>query len=247
MNNLILGQTKFGEDKPVGKPLVSCIIPNKDCPFFKEALDSVLAQTYENTEIIVVLDNCSTSTKIDVVTIIEEIDKPIKVIEKDDGKGSIPSARNAGLKEAKGLYIAYCSADDVWYPTFLERTVGIGDIVYTNYDRINSHSNYIGETTEIHFEHQEDFNIHLWRRCCVNLSACLVHKKVFDKVGLFDEELIVSEDYLFYLLAAKHFKFTHLQEHLIAYRIHGAQETNKGLNDKFDKVLKDKARKYYAR
>jgi len=236
-DNMKLGQNQLG------RPTVSVIIPNKDCPYFQEALESVLAQTYRNFEVIIILDNCSEVTKIEVSKLTNDI--KVKVIIKDDGKPSIPSARNRGLKEAKGEYIAYLSADDVWYSTFLEETVGKGDIVYTDYDRINCQGNWVGFTEEKNFEYHEDFVIHLWYRCCVNLSSCLIHRKVFDKVGGFDNEILMGEDYLFYLLAAKTFKFTHLAKHLSAYRVHGLQTTNSVENLKWDEILRKKAREVW--
>jgi len=240
---LKLGESKLGEKTPQfgkarwGGPLVSVIIPNKDCPYLKEAIDSVMAQTYKSIEIIIVLDNCTNQTKDDVLKMIEGWkNRPYQIIVKDDKNPSIPSSRNAGLEKIEGDYISFLSADDIWYPKFLEEMVGYmeavkADIVYCNYDRINAHGNWIGDTQEHHFTRIEDFIIHLWERCCVNLSACVIKPHVFGKTGYFDNEIKLGEDYLFYLKAARWFKFVHFQKHLAAYRIHGGQSTNPEEND----------------
>jgi len=250
---LNLGKNKLGKKKGItfgqahwGGPLVSVIIPNKDCPYLKEAIDSVLAQTYKSIEMIIVLDNCSNQTKDDVIKMIGDWKHDFQVIVKDDKKPSIPSSRNAGLLKAQGDYIAFLSADDLWYPKFLEKTVGKGDIVYTDYDRIDSQGSWIGDTAEHHFERHEDFIIHLWQRCNVNLSACVIKNHVFGKTGMFDPEILMGEDYLFFLYAAKWFKFIHLPQHLAAYRIHGAQTTDPEKNAYWDGVLKKKAEAYWS-
>ena len=92
------------------------IIPlyNKE-RWVKHALDSVLEQTYENLEILVVNDG-STDRSVEAVQGIK--DERIRLIEKPNG--GVSSARNRGIEEAKGEYIAFLDADDVWYPQHIE-------------------------------------------------------------------------------------------------------------------------------
>jgi len=237
---------------------VSIIIPNKDCPFIQNAIDSVLNQTYKNWELTIVFDNCSDAYLeslndflINLTGTSEYVAGKISFLYKNDNNPSIPSARNAGLKKARGEWIAYLSADDIWHPEFLEKTLETAvnqkvKFLYTDYNRINSLGEIIGMTKEFVFENQEDLTIHLFRRCCIMMSAILIHRDVFDKVGNFDEEILYGEDYLFYLKAAKYFELFHLPEVLVDYRIHGGQMTAHGKNAEYDIIIKEKAREYWG-
>ena len=104
------------------RPYISVVIPlyNKEKSITK-TLDSVLAQTYTDFEIIVV-DDGSTDNSLNVVVRIMELyrDK-IRVIHKENG--GVSSARNRGSREAKGEYVAFLDGDDIWHPDFLQEMV----------------------------------------------------------------------------------------------------------------------------
>lgn len=96
--------------------MISVVIPlyNKE-KSIKSTIESVLAQTYINFEIVVV-DDGSTDNSIDVVNSID--DARIRLIKKNNG--GVSSARNAGIIEAKGEYVAFLDGDDLWHPLYLE-------------------------------------------------------------------------------------------------------------------------------
>lgn len=101
------------------QPLISVIIPVYKAEFYLDAcVESVLAQTYINTEIILVddgsSDNCPT-----MCDSYAEKDSRVRVIHKENG--GVSSARNAGVDVATGKYVAFLDSDDLWSPYFLER------------------------------------------------------------------------------------------------------------------------------
>jgi glycosyltransferase involved in cell wall biosynthesis len=97
-------------------PFYTIIIPlyNKEA-HIKATLDSVLAQTFENFEVIIVNDG-STDRSMDIISTFK--DKRIQIINKKNE--GVSTARNLGIKNAKGDFIAFLDADDIWYPTHLE-------------------------------------------------------------------------------------------------------------------------------
>lgn len=100
--------------------LVSIITPSYNCAdFIGETIESILAQTYKNWELLIT-DDCSTDASRDVIQKFCERDSRIKLftLEKNSGAGV---ARNNSIKEAKGRFIAFCDSDDRWYPDKLEK------------------------------------------------------------------------------------------------------------------------------
>jgi len=97
-------------------PFISVIIPlyNKE-KFVKRSLDSVLSQSYDNFEVLVVNDG-STDGSREVVFAVD--DPRIRLI--DQPNGGVSSARNRGIDEARGVYVAFLDADDMWYEKHLE-------------------------------------------------------------------------------------------------------------------------------
>ena len=104
-------------------PLVSIIMPHFNCgDYIHETVESILKQTYSNWELLIV-DDCS--TEIDAIHKLNEIsriDNRIKVLSTPINSGA-GVARNVALENAQGDYIAFCDADDWWYPEKIEKQV----------------------------------------------------------------------------------------------------------------------------
>lgn len=108
-------------DEPCDPPLVSVVIPAFNASrTIERTLRSVMAQTYPNFEVIVV-DDGSTDDTAAIVTSLSGLDARIFLVRKSNG--GVASARNRGIREANGLYIAPLDADDVWLPENLSRQV----------------------------------------------------------------------------------------------------------------------------
>jgi len=173
---------------------VSVIIPTYNRKnLLKRALHSVSSQTFAPQEIIVVDDGSSDGTKNWVL----ERFPYVRYIYQDNS--GVSSARNAGIKEAKGSWIAFLDSDDEWISDKLEKQEkAINDskeawLCHTNevwvrnsvrVNQMKKHQKYGGYV----FENCLDI-------CRISPSSVLIKKEVFEMVGLFDESLKVCEDY----------------------------------------------------
>lgn len=109
---------------PVGgdKPLVSVIMPAYNCErHIAEAIASIQNQTLTSWELCVT-DDCSVDSTAEIVKLMAEDDSRIKYARQPKNAGAA-AARNASLERVSGRYVAYLDADDIWYPTKLERQV----------------------------------------------------------------------------------------------------------------------------
>ena len=126
-------------------PLVSVVIPNYNGErYVAKTLDSVLQQTYQHFEIIVV-DDCSTDRSPEIIEGYSEKDSRIHMIRLPENKG-VANARNTGILQSEGQYIALLDNDDLWTSDKLERQVRLSqeaDIVYCSYDFIDENDQQI--------------------------------------------------------------------------------------------------------
>ncbi len=126
---------------------VSIIMPSYNtAKFISETIESVLAQTYTDWELIIV-DDCSTDSTDDVIKPYLS-DSRIIYIKNDKNSGAAVS-RNRALREAKGKWIAFLDSDDLWLPEKLEKQIrfmkdGNYHFSYTRYEEINESSESLG-------------------------------------------------------------------------------------------------------
>lgn len=120
-------------------PLVSIITPTcNSADFIKHTIDSILAQTMTDWELLLV-DDASQDATVKILQQYASADQRITVIIMDQNGGAA-RARNAAIERACGRYIAFCDSDDTWAPTKLERQVGFMQqrkcaLSYTSYYR----------------------------------------------------------------------------------------------------------------
>ena len=128
------------------KDLVSIIMPSYNtAPYIGETIQSVLNQTYQNWEIII-MDDCSTDNTDEVVASIK--DERIKYFHNEKNSGAAVS-RNRALREAQGRWIAFLDSDDIWMPEKLEKQISFMEsngysFSYTNYEEIDVDGNSTG-------------------------------------------------------------------------------------------------------
>lgn len=128
------------------QPLITVVMPNYNGHrFVEQAIDSVLNQTYPYFELLVV-DDCSKDDSLQLIQQKAQSDDRIRVIALEHNAG-VANARNVGIKEAKGEFIALLDNDDLWTEDKLERQLSIAqkgaDIVYCSYDFIDEENRSI--------------------------------------------------------------------------------------------------------
>lgn len=189
------------------KPTVSVIIPTYNrAHLVSRAIQSVLNQTYQDFELIVVDDASRDNTE----EVIKQFnDERIKYFRHEKNKGG-STARNTGIKASRGRYITLLDDDDEWLPHHLEQSVEImhklkkdwgvvytGRIVITEKKTKNVYPKWKGK---------------IFRNILVKGSpgtpgTALIRRSCFNQVGLFDERFPRYQDWEMYLRLAKQYKF----------------------------------------
>jgi glycosyltransferase involved in cell wall biosynthesis len=178
---------------------VSVIVPAyRVTPYIAEALDSVLAQSYADYELIVVNDGCPDSVALEAA-LRRYLDR-IVYVKKDHG--GVSSARNAGIRVAQAPLIALLDGDDAWMPDYLAvqtdylRAHPQTDIVYGNAVLIGDSPVSGRRAMDLSPSHGEvTLESLVLRRCTVFTSSVLARKAAIVGVGGFDESLQQSEDF----------------------------------------------------
>lgn len=180
------------------KPLVSVVIPMYNRKnTIRRAVESVLDQTYKNIEIIVV-DDASTDSSVEIVESIH--DDRIRIIRLPNNQGA-NHARNKGIRAAKGEYLAFQDSDDEWMPTKLE--VQIDYVQKNNLQAVFCSHYLVGEysvgqvPSEQIMDYMQNSSVRevLHKQNVIGTPTLLVHRKVIEHVGMFDEKLPRFQDY----------------------------------------------------
>ena len=208
------------------KPRVSVVIPvYNGSNFLAQAIDSAIAQTWPNTEVLVVDDGSDDGGA--TVRIARSYGERIRLIGKDHG--GVSAALNAGIREMTGDYFAWLSHDDVYHSHKLERQVealerhGRDAIAYSDYELVGPDLRRIKRKA---MPNVAPAAFRLWLTTSSALHGCtvLVPRSCFDDER-FDERLSTTQDYdMWFRLAGNH-RFVHVPEILLQYRIHGRQES----------------------
>jgi glycosyltransferase involved in cell wall biosynthesis len=200
----------------MNQPLVSTIIPTYDRPEkLGGAIKSVISQTYDNIEIVVV-DDGSANEYVD--NVVEDVSGslPTQILRHNKNKG-IPAARNTGVESANGEYIAFLDDDDVWKAKKIEKQVSVmqGEgraVSYTWLDRVDENGNVTGRVTKtssgVVRQEVPDGGFPGPPAVCIERDAIL-------DVGGFDDSLTRMEDTEFGLRLADKYEYACVPETLV--------------------------------
>lgn len=200
-------------------PAVSVVVATYNYGrFLAGALDSALSQTFLDFEVIVIDDGSTDDT---AVVIAPYLDNPRVRYEHTDHLGQ-PGAKNTGIRLARGRYVAFLDADDLWLPTKLEKQIPLFaadpdlGVVYCRRRWIDEEGRELDRRERQ--PHRGDVLAPIFWRPFVCFSSTVVRRAVFDDVGLFDEEIPLAIDYDLWLRVASRYRFDYVDEPLVKYR-----------------------------
>jgi teichuronic acid biosynthesis glycosyltransferase TuaG len=218
--------------------LVSIIMPAYNAAeFIQEAINSVLAQTFSNWELIIINDG-STDLTTEIIEYNLKQDNRIKSYYQQNGKQG--KARNLGISHAAGNYISFLDADDIWLPEKLEITLKYfneqnEDLIFTgafilrDNQEIKDFANFHKFPVYDSLYSGRDSILFFLQNNRVPMLTVLVKRSALIDVGLFDENILISnaEDYdLMLRLLMNHYVFKSISIPLAIYRWGPSSSTN---------------------
>jgi len=221
----------------VWMPKVSIVIPvYNGTNYMREAIDSALAQTYPNIEVIVVNDGSTDNGATESVAL--EYGDKIKYFCKENG--GVSSALNYGINQMTGEYFSWLSHDDVYSPDKIQHQIeSLATAEEPDAVALCAHYFIDGDSKRLskHAPQRFENGLHFWNEVLFEMlkngafSGCalLLPRKVFDKLGGFNEELRFSQDYLMWMTVFLNgYKLVYNDHEDVYSRIHSKQLTQKG-------------------
>ena len=196
-------------------PKISVVIPTYNREhYIEKAIDSVMAQTYQDFEVVLVDDGSEDNTREKIKKYGERV-----LYFYQENKG-IPGARNTGIRNSRGDYIAFLDSDDYWRPEKLKRQMKL----------FNDHPDYglvasCCASVEMDGSFRERNRLgksgwvlnDIFKANFIRTSSAIIKKSCFEKVGLFDEQLQQCQEYDLWMRMAAEFPIGFINESLTVY------------------------------
>jgi glycosyltransferase involved in cell wall biosynthesis len=239
-------------------PKVSVIIITYNrSELLRAAIRSVLEQSYQDFELLVV-DDASSDNTAEVVQGFD--DKRIRYIRHETNKREA-EARNTGVQNSTGEYIAFLDDDDEWLPKKLERQVELLDNspravggVYTGFIKMETTGKIVVQI--VPSKRGNILHDMFTQNWIGTPSTVLLRKECFEKVGLFDKGIVFGPDYDMWIRISKEFQFDYIVDPLVKYYVHDNKlSTNceimikgmEAINRKYDQFFALSSRNYSYR
>lgn len=216
-------------------PRVSVVIPVYNGEkYISDAIESVFNQTYKNIEVIVVDDGSTDNTAERIKLYLSRV----KYLYQDNA--GVANARNRGIQNSQGEFIAFLDHDDIWLPEKIERQVDYflkntqSKFVHTPVKYIN----HLGEIIEpsgywgkLEFNREVKNVKEIFMHFAMLQSTMMIKKEIFDEIGLWNEAFTHCDGYNLCLRIALKYTLRFINEPLTLYRLH---DLNMSKNIKFD-------------
>jgi glycosyltransferase involved in cell wall biosynthesis len=220
--------TRCHEEMNVPKPRLSVVIPNYNCArFLPETLESVFAQTCGDLEIIVVDDGSTDGSQ----ALLGRFADRVRVIHQENQ--GVSAARNRGIRESRGEFVAFLDADDLWHPEklakqlqlFTNPAVGLVHCAVEYVDEQNRPlgTNFTGRRGRV----LKSIALLQGTVVLAGGSTAVVRREAFEKVGSFDREMSTAADWDMWRRIACAYEIDVVREPLMRYRLrHGSMHRN---------------------
>ena len=200
----------------------------RESDIVSRALESVMDQTYEDMEIILVDDSPSSYEKRDEIkSLAEQARKKVTYIPHEKCMGAC-AARNTGISHAKGEYIAFLDDDDEWLPTKIEKQIEMFSskevgFVYCRYKVIDTVNN-TARTSKKQIERGNIFKYLICENMVGSTSFPLIRKSALEEIGGFDTELQSAQDLDVWLRISEKYDAEYVDEELGIYYFHSSDQ-----------------------
>lgn len=228
-------------DESTSQPLVSVIITTYNrSNYLEECIVSIVNQTYCYVEVLVIDDGSKKENAINNEKICTKFPNCFYFFKENSGQ---PSSRNFGIKKAKGEFIAFCDDDDFWVLDKLEKQLNIlikfpkVGIVSSCILTVDENSKSTGEQQCPMIKNNKNNFKYLLIKNRIKSPTPLIRKEVFDKVGLFDFNYTIAEDWEFWRRASYYYKIYAINEVLGYVRIHSNNMTKERTGEQMEVFL----------
>jgi glycosyltransferase involved in cell wall biosynthesis len=228
-------------------PLVSVVLPVYNAlPYLKESVESILSQTYQNFELLLI-DDCSTDGSNELLRKYVLEDTRVKLIVNNENLRIVKSL-NKGIHASQGKYIMRMDADDISISTrmelqvdFMESNPEVG-VCGGSMELVDSSLVHIG--IRRYYLDDKAIRKHIFKFSPFSHPATMFRKSTLEQSDLYDPKCLHGEDYDLYFRIGKVAKFGNLQEIILKYRVHKNSLTNKNLRELELETIKTR-RKYF--
>jgi glycosyltransferase involved in cell wall biosynthesis len=186
------------------KNLVSIVTPSfNSSKYIEQTIQSVLSQTYENWELIVV-DDYSTDNSVEVIKTFTVNNNKIKLVELQSNRGAA-EARNTAIGMAKGEFIAFLDSDDIWKPSKLDQQLGFMgnklDFSFTAYELIDEFGKKLDQQVDNNQVGSFDYQDMLKKKATLGCSTVIIRRSSFSDISM--PLLRTGQDYALWLKLLK--------------------------------------------
>lgn len=196
------------------KELVSVVLPvHNGETYLRDAIESILNQSYRKLELIVVND-CSTDGSKKIVEEFMANDNRVRLINNEINL-RLPASLNVGFAATKGEYLTWTSDDNILYPNMIQKLVSG---IKSGYDFVYADTSYIdGDGNRMDIISNRRGSI--WKANIV--GACFLYtRNVYETIGEYDTTAFLVEDYDYWIRVSLKFTLKYLDEELYSYRVH---------------------------